>query len=223
MLIPTNRTVAAILTVMNEEKSLPDIIKHLHRLPLDEIIIVVNGSGDGSFQKKARELSHATIVYYPAPLGYDVGRAVGAMVSSAEILLFFLDGDFTVKAEKLVPFIHAIEKGNDLALNDIRPYVGLFFKEIDTITLMKQFLNRTLGRSELGSNSLTAVPHALSRKAYELLGPQALTVPPKAMVIAIEEGLKKIDAPASVNVIRKKNKVKEHNHGSKKTRWPTSS
>jgi len=208
MLIPTARSVAAIVTVMNEKDTVPSVLEQLQRLPLHEMIFIVNGSTDESFEI-IRNQSQATIVHYHAPLGHDVGRAIGAKLAESEILLF-LDGDFPVFAEHLVPFLGAIEQGMDIALNNISPYIGLFAGR-DPVTVVKEFLNRSMAKSELRSNSLTAIPHAMTKRAAEMIGYSNLTVPPKAQVIAIEKGLK-IGAAANVDVISR-NRVRMRNVG----------
>lgn len=208
VLMPTARSVGAIVSVMNEESTIVKVIEQLNRLPLDEIIIIVNGSSDRTLEK-VRSHSHALIVHFPDPLGHDVGRSIGAKLSHSDILLF-LDGDFVVQAEKLIPFIYDVECGSDLALNNITPYLPAF-SLWDSVTVMKRFLNITLKRPELNANSLTAVPHALSRNALEHIGCSELMVPPKALVNAILIGLR-ITAPTSVNVISM-NKIRSHNKG----------
>jgi hypothetical protein len=208
VLVPTRKTVGAVVTAMNEEKSIPGVLEQLRRLPLDETIIVVNGSTDHTFWS-ARMLSDGIVVHYVNALGHDVGRAVGAKLSRSEIVLF-LDGDFPIYAEHLVPFIAAVDRGMDVALNDISPYIGLFAHR-DPVTVVKEMLNRSLGRSDLGANSLTAVPHALSRKALETIGCANLMVPPKAQAIAIRKGLN-VGCAMSVDVISK-NKVRDKNSG----------
>jgi hypothetical protein len=208
VLIPTTKSVGAIVSVMNEEKTIVEVLKQLNRLPLDELIIIVNGSTDETLEK-VRMHSHALIVNYPDPLGHDIGRAIGAKLSNADILLF-LDGDFVVQAESLVPFIADIDKGSDLALNDISSYLPRFSKW-DSVTVMKRFLNVALSRPDLNANSLTAVPHAISRNTLLQIGCSELMVPPKAQVNALLAGLV-VTAPGSINVVSV-NKVREHNHG----------
>ncbi|WP_256759908.1 glycosyltransferase [Cohnella sp. WQ 127256] len=208
LLVPTVRRVAAIVTVMNERDTISSVLEQLHRLPLHEIIFIVNGSTDESFEV-IRNQSQATIVHYHHALGHDVGRAVGAKLAESEILLF-LDGDFVVFAEQLVPFINAIQQGMDIALNNITPYVGPFSSR-DYVTTIKEFVNRSMARAELGANSLTAIPHAMSKQAAELIGYPNLAVPPKAQVIALEKGLK-VGSPSSVDVITR-NRVRARNVG----------
>jgi hypothetical protein len=196
VLLPTNKTVAAVITALNEEETISKVLKQLRRMPLHEIIIVVSGSNDNSFNL-ARECPISTIIHYTNSLGHDVGRSIGAKISDSEMVLF-LDADIYVEAEHLLPFIRAIDKGADVALNNITPYIGPFSNR-DGVTIIKEFLNRVLGRPDLDANSLTAIPHILSRKSIEKIGIQNLTVPPKAQALAIQKGLQ-ICAPASVNV-----------------------
>ncbi|KKO54344.1 hypothetical protein XI25_09570 [Paenibacillus sp. DMB20] len=199
---------AAIVMVMNEKDTILQVIEQLQRMPLHEMIFVVNGSTDESFEM-IRNQSDATIVHYQRALGHDVGRAIGAKLADSDILLF-LDGDFPVMAEQLVPFIDAIERGTDIALNNITPYIGLFSGR-DAVTTVKEFLNRSMSRGDLEANSLTAVPHAMRKEAAGMIGYGNLAIPPKAQVIAIEKGLS-ISAPASVDVITR-NRIRARNVG----------
>ncbi|WP_426448803.1 glycosyltransferase family 2 protein [Paenibacillus sp. S-38] len=206
--LPTDRTVAAVLSVMNEEASIGGILRELQRLHLHELIVVVNGSDDGTFARVRAE-SGALVVHYPEALGYDVGRGIGAKLARADIVLF-LDGDIPVTAEQLLPFLAAVDQGTDVALNDITPYLGPFGRW-DGVSIVKRFLNRTLGRDDLQANSLTAVPHALSRKALETIGFGHLAVPPVAQAVGLLKGLS-IKAPWSVDVVTK-NRVNLRNTG----------
>ncbi len=49
---------------------------------------------------------------------------MGACHAMADICLF-VDGDFVIPGEKLIPFLHAIEDGNDVALNDLQVFIRL--------------------------------------------------------------------------------------------------
>lgn len=207
--LPTYRKVGAVVTAMNEEASIGLVLEQLGRMPLAEIIVVVNGSSDQTFSVARQTSPNAIIVHLPDPLGYDVGRAVGARLSRSDILLF-LDGDIAIAAEELIPFIRAIDRGADVALNDLSPFLPLFAGR-DEVTVVKEFVNRSLGRNDLGANSLTAIPHALSRRALETIGIFRLAVPPVAQAAAIAGGLA-ITAPASVDVIRT-NRLRDINTG----------
>lgn len=205
---PSTPSVAAILSVMNEAETLPSVLSQLSRLPLDEVIVVINGSTDESLNI-ARNAPFVKVLEYEEALGHDVGRSIGAAAARSDILLF-LDADFVVPAESLLPFIFAVANGADIALNDLTPYFPPISRR-DQVTILKEWMNRVMGRDDLHANSLTAVPHAMSRKALSEIGVENLMVPPKAHAIALWKGLRVV-APASVDVISK-NRLRKENTG----------
>ncbi|WP_240927676.1 glycosyltransferase family 2 protein [Paenibacillus thiaminolyticus] len=209
VLIPTTRPIDAIVCAQNEEDSIAGVLKELGRLPLSHTIVVVNGSSDGSLQAVLEASEDASIVHYPEALGHDVGRAIGASLSQAEILLF-ADADIPIAAEELGAYIWACDNGVDVALNDISPFLGPFFKR-DGITHCKEWLNRSLGRADLHANSLTAVPHAITRRALDTVGVQNLIVPPKFQTLALSRGLR-TEAVHAVDVIGR-NRIRRTNVG----------
>lgn len=187
--------VSIIIPVMNERKTLAAVIRQARRVHRDtEVIVVCNGSVDGSIQI-ARKLG-VRVIRYERPLGHDVGRSVGARAASGDILLF-LDGDIAIPAPQLFAFVKAIEAGADVALNK---YVGpVHNKPIHPVVLSKHALNLILGKPELRGMSMTAIPHAISRKALERIGAENLAVPPKAQAMAAAYGLQ-IEAVKYVRV-----------------------
>lgn len=201
--------IAAVVTCRNEQETLPGVLRQLERLPLSEIIVVINGSTDRSLELATR-FPKVTVVWHQHPLGHDVGRAVGARVTTADAILF-MDGDLPVKAEKLLPFLRAADRGADLVLNDLSPYIGTFYEQ-DEVTWWKMFLNRVLGRPDLAMNSMTAIPHVVSRRLIDIVGIEQLAVPPVAHALALIHGLS-VALPASVDVIHY-NRVRSHNVGS---------
>ncbi|CAH1201350.1 hypothetical protein PAECIP111890_01874 [Paenibacillus sp. JJ-223] len=203
------RPAAAVVCACNEEQTLPQVLRQLKRLPLEDIIVVLNGTKDNSLERVISEKG-ITIVYEPERAGHDVGRALGAKMTMADSVLF-VDGDMVLPAEQLAPFLYEIDRGSDVALNDISSLIPPFARQ-DEVSRIKAYLNRTLGRPDLGSNSMTAVPHAVSRRMIDTVKPESLVVPPKAQTLAIHHGLA-IAAPARVDVIRT-NRLRKSNIGS---------
>ncbi|WP_246070658.1 glycosyltransferase family 2 protein [Paenibacillus kobensis] len=208
LVLPAGCRAAAVVMAYNEERTLPLVLEELAKLSLEEIVVVLNGCTDGSF-REARSFPGVTIVHYADKIGHDVGRAVGARMCTSDIVLF-VDGDFRIAAEKLKPFIAAVARGTDVALNDISPYLPLF-RDWDDVTRLKAFLNLSLGRPDLHASSLTSVPHALSRRAIERIGSALLAVPPKAQAAAIADGLI-VRTAGSVNVVTA-NRMRNDNVG----------
>lgn len=185
--VPTESrpVVSVVIPVVNERRTLARVIRQartLHRLT--EVIVVANGSTDGSV-RIAQSLG-ARVIHYPYPLGHDVGRAIGAREAKGDILLF-TDGDIVIPARALLPLVKAVENGVDIALNR---YMGPTDKrDVHGVILAKHALNIAIGRPELRGASLTTIPHAMSRKAAEAIGFEHLAVPPKAQAIAVRLGL----------------------------------
>ncbi|MFC4810928.1 glycosyltransferase family 2 protein, partial [Paenibacillus sp. GCM10023250] len=177
--------VSVIVPVMNERRTIGRVIdqaRHVH--PQTEVIVVVNGSTDGS--AAIAQSKGARVLVYPEALGHDVGRAVGAMAAKGKALLF-IDGDMVIPAAQLKPFAHAVLTGEaDVALND---YSGPTNKAlVHSVVLAKHALNVLLGRPDLHGTSMTAVPHAISRRALQGIGADALAVPPLAHAKAVRLG-----------------------------------
>lgn len=177
--------VSVIIPVMNEVRTIAAVVREARGVhPRTEVIAVVNGSTDGS--AAAAGQAGARVIAFPEPLGHDVGRAVGARAARGDILLF-IDGDMVIRRDALAAFVKAIEAGADVALNDYHGPTGT--SQVHGVVLAKHALNAALGRSDLGGASMTAVPHALSRRALEAIGADALAVPPLAHAKAAAAGL----------------------------------
>ncbi|GGA35773.1 glycosyltransferase family 2 protein [Paenibacillus physcomitrellae] len=187
--------VSVIIPVMNEVRTLAGVIRESSRVhPKTEVIVVANGCRDDSAEL-ARKLG-AKVLEFEEPLGHDVPRAVGAKAAQGNVLLF-VDGDMAVRADELKPFVSEILEGGDLALNDYSGPVKT--GSIHPVVSSKYMLNSLLGRPDLNGVSLTAVPHALSRKAVSKIGFDTLSNPPVAYAAAILDGLR-VRAVHYVNV-----------------------
>ncbi|TJY39749.1 glycosyltransferase [Cohnella pontilimi] len=177
--------VSVIIPVMNERRTLKRVLQEASRVDPDtEVIAVVNGSTDGSLRIARR--SGARVIFFDKPLGHDVGRAIGALEARGDILLF-IDADMVIPAKQLHRFVADVSSGADVALND---YSGPVKRsKVHRVVLAKHAFNVFLGRQDLRGASLTAIPHALSRKALDVIGASSLAVPPLAQAKAIGSGL----------------------------------
>jgi len=177
--------VSVIIPVMNERKTLGRVLREAKIVhPRTEVIVVLNGSRDGS--GKIAKQHGVRILRYREALGHDVGRAVGAEAARGDVLLF-LDGDIAVSARQLRPFVRAVERGTDVALNAYggRPAT----KNPHPVNVAKRMLNACLATPGLRGASLTAIPHAFSRRAVARIGCRSLSVPPAAQAKAVLAGL----------------------------------
>lgn len=209
VLLPSRRRLAVVLSAYNEHEEIGAVLAQLDRLTVDEVFVIENGSTDLTYEALRSASADITIVHYPQRLGYDVGRAVGAKMAQADAILF-TDSDIAISAEQLGAFLWAIEQGTDVALNDLRPLMGKFHEQ-DRVSHCKTWLNSVLGREDLEMNSMTAIPHALSRRAIDTIGVQQLCTPPRAQAIALLQGLQ-VESVEVVDVISK-NRLRSTNVG----------
>jgi len=201
----TARDLSVIIPAMNEESTLGSVLAEVEQLRPKEIITVVNGSSDRTAQI-ARERGHA-VLEFPEPLGHDVARTVGASASTGNTLLF-VDSDIVIPFQELEPFVNVVESGYEVALNNVDPFARLY--PWDPVSVLKKWLNVSLGRADLETASLTAVPHALSRSVFQHIAPEDLSVPPKAHAKLLLSGTR-VTLAHSVNVVTT-NKIREQ-HG----------
>ncbi|MEC0093058.1 glycosyltransferase family 2 protein [Paenibacillus macquariensis] len=177
--------VSVIIPALNERRTISAIIHQAARVhPRTEVIVVANGSTDGTDRVAARH--GAIVIHGEDPLGHDVGRFVGAHAAKGKVLLF-IDGDMVISSSQLEPFVKAVLSGVDVALNDYRGPIHHI--PVHRVILSKHALNVMLGRADLKGSSLTTVPHAISRGALKEIGAESLAIPPLAQTIAVSKGL----------------------------------
>ncbi len=169
----SKRDLSVIIPASNEEATLDAVLREVEQVHPMEVIVIVNGSRDST--ARIAEARHHHVVEFTERLGHDVGRAVGARLASGKALLF-VDADMVIPWTE--PFVHAIDAGYDVALNDIDAIVRKY--PWDPVSVQKVWLNVCLNQQQLQTASLTAVPHALGRDVFQHITPEDLAVPPKA-------------------------------------------
>jgi len=184
--VPLQGTAAAVVCAGPDEGALRAVLEQLERLPLREWVVVLFGDARPASDVAGR-FARSVIVHAEGPPNRDVGLALGAGRTRADIVLF-VDGEQPVPAETLARFLLACDRRLDVALNSRLSEAVKFHRRSQTDWL-HQFLNLTLGRPDLGIRSLAVLPFALSRKALDVIGADALAVPVKAHARAILHGL----------------------------------
>ncbi|CAM4013531.1 hypothetical protein COLU111180_19540 [Cohnella lubricantis] len=186
--LPLQGSAAAVMYAdPSSGAALPAVLGELIRLPLAETILVA-GDVPEEFLLQARSHEHVTIASLAEEIDADVGRALGAKLTGADIVLF-VDARKPVSAELLARFLWACDEGLDVALNDLADSRKMF-QERSPLAWLREFLNATLGRSDLRLNMIGSLPFALSRNAIDTIGSADLAVPAKAQAAALLRGLK---------------------------------
>ncbi|MDQ0207858.1 glycosyltransferase [Alkalicoccobacillus murimartini] len=184
-----------IIPAMDEADTISGVLDEVNRLLPDRVIVVVNGSTDQTAHI-ARQKG-ATVLHYRTALGNDLGRAIGALHSEADIYLF-TDADIVIKAEDYLPFIKDIEGGGDVSINSVDWVTKV--PNADMISFARYFINYIQGKVELRAENVLTIPHAFSKKALNTISKEALTSPILANSIAIDKGLKVL-VPHDIDVL----------------------
>jgi len=176
---------SVIIPAQNEARTIGRVIQEAKLLSPVEIIVVVNGCCDRT-ESIACELGASTVVFQE-PLGTDVGRAIGAYAASGDTLLF-VDGDFHIPWKELAPFLDAVLRECDLAVNRLDHHLSMRMPW-SAVTTLKIALNTAVGREDLANASLVQVPFAMNRRALDMIHWSNLLCPPKAYALGLLGGL----------------------------------
>lgn len=184
-----------VIPAQNEEKSILAVLATMSNLPIQRVILVLNGCTDRTLEL-TRSVPDQRIhtIYFAEALGIDVPRAVGALyartLNTSGVL--FVDGDISGNIYPgLVDLLTALDEGTDVALTNCYPYITHRAKLANLVLRFRGGLNKELGYfKHLGNATPTHGPHALSAKALDLLTPEAIAIPPLTLVQAKNSDLK---------------------------------
>ena len=108
--------ISVIIPVFNEYESIGKVLDAIPKSLVDEVIVVDNGSTDGSDEVASRH--GATVVREPER-GYGAACLKGIAYleeSESPQILVFLDGDFSDYPEDMIQLVEKIEEGYDFVL-----------------------------------------------------------------------------------------------------------
>lgn len=185
----------AVIPAQNEEKSILATLTTVLRLPLNRIIVVINGCKDRTLELTCSIPDpRLHILHFEEALGIDIPRAVGAVyakcLNSQGIL--FVDGDMSGNIyDNLKQLLTALESGIDVALTNCYPYITHRATLANLVLKFRSRLNRELDLFKtLGLATPTHGPHAFSVQALTVIPMESLAVPPLGLFYAKKEGLK---------------------------------
>ncbi|MFV1950780.1 MAG: glycosyltransferase family 2 protein [Nitrospinota bacterium] len=108
--------ISVIMPVLDEEKSLPLVMKDIPRDLVEEIVVIDNGSSDGS-AIVARE-NGATVLSEPRKgYGYACLRGIEYLKSKSPDIVVFLDADYSDYPEEIKYLVRpVVEEGYDMVI-----------------------------------------------------------------------------------------------------------
>lgn len=185
--VPVSGRTAAVLCAGSNEVALQRLLIQLAAMPIDEIVVVAGNPTPGIF-RAARSRGNAVVACLPEEVHPDVGRALGSKLTEADVVLF-VDGERPASDDTMAGLLWACGRKWDVALSDLSRHRGAF-RQRQKMEWLFEFMNASLNRRDLMTNSLSVLPFALSRRALDTIGAPALTVPAKAQAVAILRGLR---------------------------------
>lgn len=212
--------VSVVVPAKNEEGRIATVLQNLSTLAIDHIILVINGSTDGTMKEALEQRNpKLQIIYFQECLGIDVPRAIGAKVAFClgSDVVAFVDGDMVgTFAENLVELVDAVKLQHlDLALTNCYPAPLRHIERYNSTFQWRQNLNRELGlEKKISLATPTHGPHAVSRRLLETLPWRELAIPPVLLALARLHKLR-IDIGTTLPHYRLGSSVKNHGHTSK--------
>ncbi|HEY3202801.1 MAG TPA: glycosyltransferase family 2 protein [Thermoanaerobaculia bacterium] len=107
--------VAVLIPVFNERESLPLVVAAIPKAVVDEIVVVDNGSTDGT-DAIARDLPVRLVRERRRGYGSACLAGVEALGGTPPDVLVFLDGDFSDHPDEMPRLLEAIAEGADLVI-----------------------------------------------------------------------------------------------------------
>lgn len=191
--------IAAVVPVKNEATRLIRVLETLDSLPINLILPVINGSGDGTLDvviRTARGLSKPlSVIFSEQPLGHDVPRAIGARIAWEQRMnyILFVDGDMDGDLSRYLFSIirNTINQKLDMSLTDCYLNAAPDNSLAELVVYFRRKLNQKIGLSKILSDaSPSHGPLMISRKLMSYIPFRELAIPPVSLALSAKLGLK---------------------------------
>ncbi|HML89336.1 MAG TPA: glycosyltransferase [Methylomusa anaerophila] len=212
--------ISVVVPARNEGGRITTVLQNLGTLPIDQIILVANGSRDSTMHEALNmRLPKLQIIYFHDSLGIDIPRAIGAKAALAlgSDAVAFVDGDMVgTFNENLMELVDGILlKHMDMALTNCYPSPPRHIERCNPTFQWRLNLNKELGlEKKISIANPSHGPHAVSRRFLETTPLRELAIPPVSMTLARMNKLR-IDVATTIPHYRLGSSVKNQIHTNK--------
>lgn len=187
--------ICAIVPAKNEAGNITIVLNHLAQLPIDHILLILNGCRDATlYEALTLSIPHLHIFYFHEALGIDIPRAIGAKIAytlDADVTLF-IDGDMIGNFnENLQNLLNSVQKEHlDLALTNCYPRLPQNIEKCNLTFKLRLKLNEILGLfSTIKLANPAHGPHAVSKRFLHTIPLCELSMPPVTLALAQKKNL----------------------------------
>jgi glycosyltransferase involved in cell wall biosynthesis len=212
--------ITIVIPAKNEAGRITTVLQNVATLPIDHIILIVNGTTDTTFQEVLElPIDKLQLIYFHECLGIDVPRAIGAKIaySLGSDVILFVDGDMVgTFNENLVELIEGIQlKHLDMALTNCYPSPPRHIERYNPTFQWRSNVTKELGLDKkLGLATPAHGPHAVSRRCLETIPLHEFAIPPVTLALARLNKLR-IDVATTIPHYRLGSSVKNYIHSNK--------
>lgn len=209
--------ITVVIPAKNEAGRITTVLQNIALLPVDHIILIINGTTDATLQEVLEvPIDKLQILYFHECLGIDVPRSIGAKLaySLGSDIVLFVDGDMVgTFNENLLELIDGIQLRHlDMALTNCYPAPPRHIERYNPTFQWRYNVTRELGlEKKLGLATPAHGPHALSRRFMETIPLRELAIPPVSLALARIHKLR-IDVATTIPHYRLGSSVKNYIH-----------
>lgn len=182
--------ITVVVPAKNEGGRISTVLQNLGTLPIDHIILVVNGSNDCTMREALQiRIPKLQILYFHETLGIDIPRSIGAKVAYmlGSDVVVFVDGDMVgTFNENIMELVDGVLlKHLDMALTNCYPSQPRHIERYNPTFHWRLQLNQELGlEKKLNLATPAHGPHAISRNLLETIAFRELAIPPVSLALA---------------------------------------